>query len=362
MQTNVSGGDGRIYLIVLDDAPHGRVARAARQGARRASSSSTTSAPTTWRPSSTPAAAQRRARTSPTASGVLLRRSTSSWAASSTRRRSSRIDDVQMRAPASASRAIGSRQGHGRPGTRSSTRAPRSTRCGTSRTYLGGVRGRRKAMLFISEGIDYDIYDVMSEQPAGRIDQSVMDADAGRRSPPRRAPTSPSTASTRAASAPASTTSSSVQYVSRRHRRSDLGTSRPSQRARASRRTACACSARRPAASPRSTRNDFSAALRALVDDNSSYYLLGYYSTNERRDGRFRKIEVKVNAAGADGARAQRLRGAARPGAEAERRRQDRAPELREALTSPLPAGCRWRCRRRRSRAPTPKARSCCRR
>ena len=40
--------------------------------------------------------------------------------------------------------------------------------------------------------------------------------------------------------------------------------------------------------------NDFETAFQRIVDDNSSYYMLGYYSTNERRDGRFRKIEVRV--------------------------------------------------------------------
>ncbi len=40
--------------------------------------------------------------------------------------------------------------------------------------------------------------------------------------------------------------------------------------------------------------NDLSAGVRRVSDDLSSYYLLGYYSTNPARDGRFRRIEVKV--------------------------------------------------------------------
>ena len=42
-------------------------------------------------------------------------------------------------------------------------------------------------------------------------------------------------------------------------------------------------------------RNDFATAFQRIVDDNSAYYVMGYYSTNDRRDGRFRKIEVKLN-------------------------------------------------------------------
>src|SRR4029453_16690981 len=41
-------------------------------------------------------------------------------------------------------------------------------------------------------------------------------------------------------------------------------------------------------------KNDFRDAFQRIVDDNSSYYVMGYYSTNDRRDGRFRKIEVRL--------------------------------------------------------------------
>ena len=61
-------------------------------------------------------------------------------------------------------------------------------------------------------------------------------------------------------------------------------------------------------------RNDFATAFQRIVDDNSSYYVMGYYSTNDRRDGRFRKIEVRVQeSARPRGAGAQGLRRAARP-------------------------------------------------
>jgi VWFA-related protein len=41
-------------------------------------------------------------------------------------------------------------------------------------------------------------------------------------------------------------------------------------------------------------RNDFDEAFDRIVQENSSYYVLGYYSTNERRDGRLRNISVRV--------------------------------------------------------------------
>jgi VWFA-related protein len=86
------------------------------------------------------------------------------------------------------------------------------------------------------------------------------------------------------------------------------------------------------------TSNDFAGAFQRIVDENSSYYVLGYYSNNEKRDGRFRKIEVRPT----------------RPGLEVKARKGYTAPrgkltsdkkveasagtskELRDALDSPL--------------------------
>ncbi len=59
-------------------------------------------------------------------------------------------------------------------------------------------------------------------------------------------------------------------------------------------------------------RNDFTDAFARIVRENSSYYVLGYYPTNDRRDGRFRRIEVRVKRPGPAGAFAPRLRRAAR--------------------------------------------------
>jgi hypothetical protein len=84
-------------------------------------------------------------------------------------------------------------------------------------------------------------------------------------------------------------------------------------------------------------RNDFDGAFERVVRDNSTYYVLGYYPTNDRRDGRFRKIEVRVKRPG--------LQVRSRKGYQAPR---GRAPEtrtaaptasaaMRDAMSSPLP-------------------------
>jgi hypothetical protein len=45
--------------------------------------------------------------------------------------------------------------------------------------------------------------------------------------------------------------------------------------------------------------NDLRTPLRKLADDLSSYYVLGYYTTNPRLDGKYRSIDVKVKTTGA---------------------------------------------------------------
>lgn len=44
--------------------------------------------------------------------------------------------------------------------------------------------------------------------------------------------------------------------------------------------------------------NDFSKVFKGVQEDTSSYYMLGYHSTNPARDGRYRPITVKVNRPG----------------------------------------------------------------
>jgi VWFA-related protein len=45
--------------------------------------------------------------------------------------------------------------------------------------------------------------------------------------------------------------------------------------------------------------NDIEGGLRRIADDLTSYYLLGYYSTNGTLDGKFRRIDVRVTRPGA---------------------------------------------------------------
>jgi VWFA-related protein len=96
--------------------------------------------------------------------------------------------------------------------------------------------------------------------------------------------------------------------------------------------------------------NTLNTAFDRIVDANSRYYVLGYYPPTHARDGRFHRIEVRVKR---PGARVSARRGYASPRGKTatERKREEEArrardakrtvanntsPELRDALNTPL--------------------------
>jgi hypothetical protein len=86
------------------------------------------------------------------------------------------------------------------------------------------------------------------------------------------------------------------------------------------------------------TSNDFGPAFQRIVEENSSYYVLGYYPANEKRDGRFRRIEVRLNRPGLV---VKARRGYAAPSGKLPKDRKVEASagtskELREALDNPI--------------------------
>ncbi|HUB28071.1 MAG TPA: VWA domain-containing protein [Terracidiphilus sp.] len=81
--------------------------------------------------------------------------------------------------------------------------------------------------------------------------------------------------------------------------------------------------------------NDFAPAFAQVQRDNSEYYAIGFHSSNLARDGKYRKLTIKVNRPG--------IKLEYRPGyyAPADFRhsgREDRERELEDELTSDLPA------------------------
>ena len=285
MTTNLTGMNGRVYLIVLDDLHTNCAADAAGARRRPASSSSATSAPTIWWRSCTPADAADAGQEFTTNPRLMLaavdrfmgrkvRSSTlnridEEYRTRQTRQQGDRIDDIdnmergyQARISLDSMRQVSQ--------------------------FLGGVSGRRKALVLFSEGIDYDINDVFNNRDATTILDSTRGSDRGRDARQRRR----STASTRAdwvawrskASRSQSFPTDTTLGIGSTSFQDELRLSQDSLRVLSSETGGFAIV----------NTNDFGTAFQRIVDDNSSYYVLGYYPTNERRDGRFRKIEVKV--------------------------------------------------------------------
>ena len=80
--------------------------------------------------------------------------------------------------------------------------------------------------------------------------------------------------------------------------------------------------------------NDFGKVFTGVQQDTSLYYLLGYHSTNSARDGRFRRITVRVNR---PGVKLDFRRGYYAPADFQHSTRDDRERQLDEELASDLP-------------------------
>lgn len=84
--------------------------------------------------------------------------------------------------------------------------------------------------------------------------------------------------------------------------------------------------------------NDLNKGIGKIANDSRAYYLVGYQSTNNARDGKFRKIQVKVNRKNVD-VRARKGYYARLEGQKAaERKPGDADPDIQAALDSPYEA------------------------
>ena len=81
--------------------------------------------------------------------------------------------------------------------------------------------------------------------------------------------------------------------------------------------------------------NDFSKIFKGVQQDTSTYYLLGYHSTNTARDGRYRHIVVKSNI---PGVKIDYRRGYYAPADYQHSTKDDKERQLEEELASELPA------------------------
>jgi len=200
--------------------------------------------------------------------------------------------------------------------------------------YLASVRGRRKAVVWFGEGIDYDVDNPFASPDASVLRDTMQQAIAAA----TRADVSFYGVDARGLGAGLD---EAIEIAA-------LPADDPSFTAGT---TTIQNEVRRAQDSLRVisdqsggfaivNQNDLNAAFERIVQENSNYYVLGYYPSNDKRDGRFRKIQVHVTRPG--------LRVQARNGYTAPKGRVPTVttkpsdvqvpPELREALASPIPA------------------------
>jgi len=196
--------------------------------------------------------------------------------------------------------------------------------------YLAGVRGRRKSVVYFSEGLDYDIENTIQNRFASEVRDEMQSAIA---------------AATRANVSfygvdPRGLVGMSDEAIDISSLPNDptlnLGFSALNDELRRSQDTLRVLSDETGGFAA-VNRNDFRDVFARIIQDNSGYYLLGYYSTDARRDGRFRKLQVRLKQPGLT-VRARRGYVAAKgKPAATETSNKATSPALKEALDSPIP-------------------------
>ena len=233
--------------------------------------------------------------------------------------------------------------------------------------FLSSVRGRRKAVLFFSEGIDYPITDSFGGHSATDVIRATQDAItaaaranvnfytidprglvgmtnefmemAGSGSPEMAGAPGLRTPGTNAAITGVLGNTGGV-FNAQSELMAELMISQGSLRELAEQTGGIASV----------NTNSLTSTFNRIVQANSRYYVLGYYPPTHKRDGRFHKIEVRTKR---PGLRVAARKGYGSPrGRTAEERKRDEAArrareakrpdadktseELREILTSPL--------------------------
>jgi len=195
--------------------------------------------------------------------------------------------------------------------------------------WFASVRGRRKAILFVSEGIDYDINDVFGNNSASTIIDDTRDLIAS---------------ATKANVAiygidPRGLTGLGDESITVQNFPDDtslgVGTSSLYNEVRLSQDSLRTISDETGGFAV-VNRNQFNTAFDRIVQDNSSYYVLAYYPPTDK-PGKFHKIDVRVTRPGVT---VRARRGYALPkvkAASTAAKPSTVSAEVRDALDSPIP-------------------------
>jgi VWFA-related protein len=203
-------------------------------------------------------------------------------------------------------------------------------------TWMRDIRGRRKALLLFSEGIDYDIYDVFNNRSASTLIADARDAIAAA----QRANVGIYAVDPRGLTdlGDEGIEIASLADTPQVHEGSPLAFQRELLLAQES--LMSLAEETGGVAAVRS--NDLRGALARIARENSTYYLLGYRTDPNRGPGRFRKLDVRVKRPGLT---VRARRGYVPPDAKALAKAREAEAKagtsaaLRAALTNPLPVG-----------------------
>jgi VWFA-related protein len=203
-------------------------------------------------------------------------------------------------------------------------------------SWMSDIHGRRKALIFFSEGIDYDIYDVFNNSSATSVMQDARDAIAAA----QRANVSIYAVDPRGLTQLGDEMIAIASLSDNPQFRE--GTPSAFQRELLLAQESLIAMADETGGTAVVKTNDIPGALARIASENSTYYLLGYQTDASRSPGRFRKIEVRVKRPGLQ-VRARRGYIPPDPKALAKKREAEAkvgtSPALRAALNNPLPIG-----------------------
>lgn len=197
--------------------------------------------------------------------------------------------------------------------------------------YMSGVRGRRKALLFFSEGIDYPIYDLFDSRSASDVLYETREAiTAAARSNVNFYTIDPQGLIGLPGDAIdiVSVPEDNNLRLNTQGMMDEVRLSQDSLRTLAEETGGIAMV----------NQNDFAKGFDNIVRANSKYYVLGYYpSADQKRDGRFHKIAVRTKR---PGLRVTARKGYASPKGKAPDREKGgdsrTSNALKETMNSPL--------------------------
>jgi len=203
--------------------------------------------------------------------------------------------------------------------------------------WFGGVRGRRKTMLLFSEGLDYDITNVMRRYDSpSNMAGSIIDDIRDTVSMTARSNVSIYAVDPRGLASVDDQTIGVASFAEQTDSSSGIGIKSLANELRLSQDSLRQIS-EDSGGFAAVNRNDTANVFDRIVRDNSSYYVLAYYPPSTKANGKFHRIEVKVNRPGLV-VRARRGYATPKKGKSNKSAKPGGMPsELFEAMNSPLP-------------------------